>query len=98
MIYRITFRRAARTELEEAVDWYEMQKQGPGIEFLAEIEAAVDRLAENPERFAVVQGDVRRVGARRFPYNVYFRIRASQVVVLAVFHARRNPGAWQRRT
>ena len=33
----------------------------------------------------------------RFPYSVYFRVRRNSMVVLAVFHGRRNPAVWQRR-
>ena len=34
---------------------------------------------------------------RRFPFAVYFRIRSDALVVLAVFHGRRDPTVWQRR-
>jgi len=41
--------------------------------------------------------DVRCVRVRRFPYSVFFRAESRRIVVLAVFHARRDPSVWQQR-
>ena len=98
MTLRIVFRRAAKTEFEQAALWYDEQRSGLGEEFAIEIEQAVTRAAAAPERYPIVMGDVRRAVARRFPFSVYFRIRSNLMVVLAVFHGRRNPIVWQRRS
>ena len=70
---------------------------GLGGEFVAEIERAIGLVAESPERFPIMHRDVRCVRARRFPYSVFLRVESTRIVVLAVFHARRNPTIWQRR-
>jgi toxin ParE1/3/4 len=77
--------------------WYEERRIGLGTEFTTEIERAIDLVAENPERFPIMYRDIRCVRTRRFPYSVFFRIETTRIVVLAVFHARRNPTIWQRR-
>lgn len=97
MTLRIVFRRAAKLEFEDAAGRYDAQRTGLGEEFIIEIEQAVGRAAAAPEVYQVVFGDVRRTVARRFPYSVYFRVRKDSMVVLAVFHGRRNPAIWQRR-
>lgn len=97
MTFRIVFRRAAKNEFEDAAAWYDEQRSGLGEEFVAEIEQAVTSAAAAPQRYPVVFGDIRRTVARRFPFSVYFRVRADELVVLAVFHGRRNPTIWQRR-
>ena len=68
-----------------------------GEEFIFEIDQAVVKAAASPERYPIIFGDIRRTVARRFPYSVYFRIRRESMVVLSVFHGRRNPAIWQRR-
>lgn len=98
MTFRVVFRRAALEDFEEAASWYEGQRAGLGEEFAAEIDAAVERAADDPHRFPIAQGEIRRSVARRFPFSVYYRIRGDRIVVLAVFHARRDPSVWQRRT
>ena len=97
MTLRVVFRRAARLEFEEAAVWYNERRPGLGEEFLREIDEAIERAAAAPQRYPLVSGDVRRSVARRFPYTVFFRVRGSTLVVLAVFHARRDPAIWQRR-
>jgi plasmid stabilization system protein ParE len=97
MTLRVVFRRAAKNEFEEAAVWYGEQRPGLGEEFVREIEQAVDNAAAAPQRYPVVFGDVRRTVTRRFPFCVYFRVRADALIVLAVFHGRRNPTIWQRR-
>ena len=94
----VTFRRAARAEFIEAAAWYESQRPGLGVEFITEIERCVDAATERPTPYAAIDKDVRRVVANRFPFSVYFRAEERRIVVLAVFHGRRNPVIWQERT
>ena len=97
MTLRIVFRRAAKIEFEDASAWYDEKRLGLGEEFIVEIEQAIAMAASAPQRYPVVFGDVRRTVARRFPFSIYFRVRNDALVVLAVFHGRRNPAVWQRR-
>ena len=65
---------------------------------MSEIDRCISLAFQNPAQFAVVREDIRRVVANRFPYNVYFRMEAHRIVVLAVFHGSKNPVIWQGRT
>lgn len=98
MSLRVVFRVAARNEVEEAARWYEQRCSGLGEEFLREIDEAVLRAATHPDRYPLVLADVRKTVARRFPYSVFFRVRKDCLVILAVFHGRRDPTIWQDRT
>ena len=97
MILRVVVRRAARREFDDAADRYDEQRPGLGEEFIFEIDQAIVKAAASPERYPIVFDDIRRTVARRFPYSVYFRVRRDSMVVLSVFHGRRNPAVWQRR-
>lgn len=97
MTLRIVFRPAAYSEFEAAAIRYDRQRRGLGEEFIFDIEQSLSRAATAPQRCPIVFGDIRRAVARRFPYAVYFRVRGDAMVVLAVFHGRRNPTIWQRR-
>ena len=93
----ITFHRAASAELSEASAWYESKRIGLGEEFIAEIGRLCIAASEHPLQFAVAHKDIRRVVANRFPFSIYFRAQKHCIVVLAVFHGRRDPAAWQDR-
>ncbi len=97
MTLRVVFRRAAKNEFEDAAAWYGERGSGLGDEFVREIDQAIASAAAAPQRYPAVFGDVRRTVARRFPFAVYFRVRSDALVVLAVFHGRRNPTIWRRR-
>ena len=93
----VVLRQEARTEFDEAFDWYEQQRPGLGVNFVACVQDVLDRIVTTPELYPQVFEDVRRAIVWRFPYSVFYKIEPSQVVVLAVFHSRRDPKIWQAR-
>jgi toxin ParE1/3/4 len=93
----VLFRPQARSEFDEATAWYEQHRSGLGARFVEAVEAVLDQAAQNPQRYAVVFRDVREGLVRRFPYCVYYRDEGDRIVVLAVFHASRDPSNWQSR-
>ncbi len=97
MTLAVVFRHTARREFDEAVFWYEERHSGLGFQFVSEINHAVDLAAENPERFPIMHRSIRCVRVRRFPYSVFFQAESRRIVVLSVFHARRDPSVWRQR-
>jgi plasmid stabilization system protein ParE len=98
MDYVLVFRLEVREELDNAYRWYESQQPGLGDDFLDSIDKLLNQICQKPELYAVIHRDIRRSVLQRFPYAVYYRIISSRVVVTAVFHSRRNPKSWQKRT
>jgi plasmid stabilization system protein ParE len=90
---------AAERELTEAIDWYELQRPGLGVELLGAVDLAMRSIAENPARYPewVANGRFRCVVLDRFPYVVYFRLASGAPEVVAIAHSKRRPGYWLRR-
>lgn len=61
---------AAVEDAETAAKWYEAQRPGLGIEFILELDAAIEKAVETPEAYELKYRKVRRVLMRRFPYAV----------------------------
>ena len=97
MSLAISFHRAANSEFIEASAWYEEKRAGLGAEFITEVESCLSVAAEYPMRYTVVYKEIRRIAVNKFPYNIYFRVETRRIVVLAVFHSRRNPSIWKSR-
>ena len=93
----ILFRPIARTELHEAAAWYDRNKPGLGAEFTAAVDEILSRIAANPQRFRPVRPGVRRALLERFPYSVHYAVEPDALVILAVFHHRRDPGKLEGR-
>ena len=49
------------------------------------------------ELYAKILHDARRAPVRRFPYSVFYKVEPERVVVISVFHGRRDPKVWQER-
>jgi len=94
----LIIRPEAEAELAKAFDWYEEQVRGLGSEFLISVDATVHAIVRKPHQFAKVHMDVRRALLRRFPYALFFLVEETRIIVLAVFHAKRDPKHWQERT
>lgn len=90
----------AGVELREAVRWYEHRRAGLGAELLDAVSAALSLIATNPTAGASLSEDglTRRVLMARFPYQVVYRIRPAEIVIVAVAHLKRRPGYWKNRS
>lgn len=97
MKYRLLIRRPAKNDLRHAARWYEGQSAGLGRELVAEVEAALNRIVENPLQYQTIYRDVRRAIPHKFPYGVFYRIEQNDIVVLAIVHLHRDPTSWQDR-
>jgi plasmid stabilization system protein ParE len=93
----LVFRGAAQDEYDEAAVWYDGQA-GLGAAFEAEVQAVLDVIAGQPDRYPIVAGDVREAPVARFPYCVYYRVRTGRIVIISVFHTSRDPAVWQSRS
>jgi plasmid stabilization system protein ParE len=95
--YRLVLRRQAKADIRSAARQYELQRPGLGREFVAEVDAASNRVAENPLQYQVLHRGARRAIVHRFPYGVFYRVEASNIVVFCVSHLHRDPASWQGR-
>ena len=100
---RVELRPDARAEIQSATLWYEARRVGLGVEFFAEVSAAIDRISYAPELFPKWPGCpaaavlIHRAAVHRFPYFVAFEKRQKHLLVLAIAHAKRSPLYWLSR-
>jgi toxin ParE1/3/4 len=97
VIKHVRLHEEALAELEAEALFYETKVRGLGERFTSEVEAAVKIAAEFPEMGSPFKFGTRRVFPKRFPFSVVYRIRTSEVVVLAVVADARKPGYWRKR-
>lgn len=87
----------AEADLQEATDFYELQKPGLGEVFLRALDEGFERIRTHPNAFRIGEDGVRTGFLRRFPYGVRFRVVSNRIEVLAVWHERRHPDGWKTR-
>jgi plasmid stabilization system protein ParE len=93
----IIIRPEAESDISETYSWYNDRLLGLGSEFINCIDDIFNSIMINPESFATVYKNVRRALIKRFPYAIYYIYEESTIVVIAVFHFKRNPKSWQKR-
>lgn len=87
----------ARNDIREARRWYRSLHPLLERDFVRSIRTCVDRIVEFPEAHPVLHRNVRKALVGRFSYLVLYRYAAGSVVLIAVFHARRDPSQWTNR-
>jgi len=94
----IEFHRLARNELREAAHWYRLRSPQVAERFVAQVERAVERIANDPDSHPLIGRSHRMVRVSRFPYlMVYQPVTADRIVITAVAHTSRRPGYWRNR-
>ena len=93
----VEFSSAAEAELDEAVAYYNAQRNGLGAEFAPEVDAAVQRISQYPDAWQRMAGGTRRCQLRRFEYGLVYRVRGHVATIYAVMHLRRRPSYWRDR-
>jgi len=92
----------ASQEAIEAAEWYERQRPGLGADFQRAVDAALDLIEEGivplgPVPSAAGARGVKRLGLKRFPFDVMVVERRTEVVIIAFAHHARRPGYWRAR-
>ena len=92
MIYTFILSPDAKEGIRSALLWYLQHDTNLPFRFEAELRLALSRIAQYPNQFQLVYGQVRRARMKRFPYLIYFTPTASSIYVVNVLHQRRlNP-------
>jgi len=94
---RHAFHPDALAEYLEAVRAYEETRSGLGGRLVQNVEAAVEGVCESPERWAILEQDIRRRLTRVFPFAILYTIEEEYILIVAVMHCHRKPGYWRGR-
>ena len=87
----------AEEELAVAVDWYERQRAGLGLDFLEELDDVLQSMIRFPHMGTSYEKGTRRRVLQRFPFAVVYMVLSQKLRVIAVTHLHRKPGYWWER-
>lgn len=94
---RLIVRKDAEADIAAGYAWYEQRREGLGREFLEEITNTVASVHARPLRFPAVSRILRRATVHRFPYGIFFVVRADTISVVAAMRLARDPRRVHRR-
>ncbi len=94
---KITFLEEAKYELDEAIEYYDLQSPGLGQQFLQEVLNTLDRVASFPQAWHPFSENTKRCQTARFPYGLIDSILESEILMISVSNLHREPLHWKRR-
>jgi hypothetical protein len=94
---KVSFHELAEFELNDAIVFFETEREGLGLRFLSVVEVAVAYIREHPEASPIIIEDIRCKVLRRFPYSIWYSAKPNQIRILAVANQRRRPFYWRAR-
>lgn len=81
-------------DLREAAEWLDAQSPGLSSSLAADAAVALQRIAERPEAYRALKGNLRRAFLQRFQYTVVFLYENDRVHVLGLVHGARDFESW----
>ena len=87
----------AVAEARAAAQWYGERSALAADAFLAGLDRAIERIAENPEMYPHFVRGTRRYLLQRFPFYLVYREVVGKLEIVAIAHGRRKPGYWKKR-
>ena len=94
---KVRFLAPARTELREAIAYYNEKHHGLGFRFSDEVKQAIKRIIQYPEAWSPLSKTTRHCQVKEFPYSVIYCLRKDELLVVAIMHSRREPENWKQR-
>jgi toxin ParE1/3/4 len=88
---------AAVAEARAAFARYQRSSPAAAERFLDELDCAIDKISQYPQKWARHSHGTRRYSLKRFPYLVIYRELETTAQVVAVAHGHRRPGYWRFR-
>ncbi len=89
------FHPAALQEYAEAVQFFAQQDRHQ--DFINTIENAIFKIIDAPERWPIIEDQIRRYLTRRFSYAILYRVYPDRIVIAAIVSCHRDPDYWKDR-
>ena len=89
---------AARLEFLAEVVYYSEAQPGLGERFAAAVEEATARAVGFPFSGSPSRAKTRRIIVKGFPFSIFYRPEADEIIIFAVAQHARRPFYWQSRT
>ncbi|MHC4997367.1 MAG: type II toxin-antitoxin system RelE/ParE family toxin [Planctomycetota bacterium] len=94
---KFIFHPRAKTELAQAMSYYQSCAQGLEGEFYTEIATTIARIQTSPNAWPKIHKNIHRCMTKRFPYGIVYTLQPDHILIIAVMHLHRKPGYWSDR-
>jgi len=93
----VVFIEPASIELDDAIEYYNLQSPGLGRKFLDEVLETIELISRFPQLWAQNTKNTRKAVLRKFPFNLIYSKLEDKIYIIAVAHQNREPEYWIER-
>lgn len=93
-MYKIEISKFAYYEIEESKEYYNLQKDGFGLDFKNDVFKALNNIASQPNLYPIIDNKIRRCLMHRFPFSIFYTIQNQTILILSIAHQHRKPNNW----
>ena len=93
----VEFQTEALLEYESAFEWYFARSRAAASRFADEIQFAIERIAEHPDRWPSGPENTRKLVLQHFPFSVVYRELTDMILIVAIAHGKRRSSYWKDR-
>ena len=99
MNHTIYLSKLAVRDLREIYDYYHQISPVLADQFTDELQLLLDKIAKQPDFFAVKEATARMAMMKKFPHKVFYMVneKNGRVRIIALLHRSRNPILWKKR-
>jgi len=95
---RLVFHRRASADFREALVWYSARSRRAAQGFQQAIGTVLTSILAAPERYPLCEQSCREAIVTTYPFSIVYRMEvSSDILVVAMAHASREPGYWHGR-
>ncbi len=93
MTYKYYFESSALKEYLKAVKWYKKRSHLAAVNFVNEMNSAIDIICRQPTRFRKRHQDFRETALKKYPFFIIYTFdeNKKQVIIFSIYHFKKNP-------
>ena len=91
---QIEFIEPASIELDDAIEYYELQLKCLGKIFFEEVLETTELISQFPDLFTRNSQHTRKALLRKFPFSIIYTLYIDKIYIIAVAHQNRQPEYW----
>lgn len=90
----VEFIEPASIELDDAIEYYNLQSTGLGEKFLDEVLETIELISHFPQLWSQNTENTRKAVLRKYPFNLIYSLFEDKIYIIAVAHQNREPEYW----
>ena len=90
----VEFIEPASIELDDAIEYYNLQSTGLGEKFLDEVLETIELISHFPQLWSRNTENTRKAVLRKYPFNLIYSLFEDKIYIIAVAHQNREPEYW----